>query len=176
MADNTSPDTIENRVAKSPLITLGLDDWYPSAPRRVIDLSPWLYEGLIVREKSFREAVKAHDWTQYQGQAVALQCSTDAIIPQWAYLLVATALQPYAHALTYGSEEELETLLWEESLRQLPVADYQDKPVIVKGCSERPVPASAYVRVAALLRPVVKSLLFGEACSTVPVYKKRKSK
>jgi len=171
----STTETIENKVAKSPLITLDLADYYPAGPRLELDISPWLYEGIMLREKDFRAAVKQHDWAAYQDSYVAVHCSADAIVPQWAYMLLAAQLSPYAKKTVYGSLETLNALLMEEALQKLEPETLRDKPVIVKGCGDIAMPAHAYLAVAARLQPVVKSLMFGEACSTVPVYKRRSS-
>ena len=167
---------IENRVAKSPLTTLSLDEFYPQGERVELDIAPWLYERVMLREKDFREHVKNHDWSQYEGKYVAVYCSEDAIIPQWAYMLLAVNLKPHAKYFVYGSRETLELLLIEKELDKLNVEEYRDKPIIIKGCGDLPIPSHAYLKIAARLQPVVKSLMFGEACSTVPVYKKPREK
>ncbi len=165
-------DEIINRVANSSLITLSLEDYYTVGKRLELDIAPWLYEGLILREKDFRESVKNHNWSTYQNAFVNIICTADAVIPQWAYLLLGAALQSIAQKVIFGSKHEMENLLMEESLAKVDFSVYQDKRVILKGCSDLPIPANAYLRAATLLRPHVKSLMFGEACSTVPVYKK----
>ncbi len=171
---NQEPDTIPNRVANSGLITLSLEDYYPKGLRLELDIAPWLYEGLILREKDFRESVKKHDWSAYQNAYVNIVCTADAIIPQWAYLLLGVSLQGIAKKVIYGTTEELENTLMENSLHQIDFSVYNDQRVILKGCSDLPIPPNAYLQAATLLSPHVKSLMFGEACSTVPVYKKQK--
>lgn len=167
-------ETIPNRVAKSPLITIDLGNYYPEQQRAELDIAPWLYEGLILREGEFRTAVEGHDWSQYQDAHVALYCSEDAIIPQWAYMLLSSRLQPYAAQLYFGTGELREAQLWKQQLeKELHPEEFRGKPVIIKGCSDRPVSPQAYMTAVDLLQPVVKSILFGEACSTVPVYKAR---
>jgi len=165
---------IVNRVANSKLITFDLEDLYASGERKIIDISQWLEEGFILREKRFRESVSTHDWTQYQDAFVALSCSTDAIIPAWAYMLVATQLQEIAIKTITGTLDTLETILYTEAIMNLDSSPYKDHPVIVKGCTNKPVPENAYLLLIEKLRPVAKSLLFGEACSSVPLYKKQK--
>lgn len=167
-------DEIVNRVANSKLITFDLEDLYASGARITIDISQWLEEGFILREKRFRESVSNHDWTQYQDAYVVLRCSTDAIIPAWAHMLVATQLQGIAKKTITGSLETLETILYTEAISTLDTTPYQDNPVIVKGCANKPVPENAYLLLIEKLQPVAKSLLFGEACSSVPLYKKKK--
>lgn len=164
-------EQIVNKVAQSGLITLSLEDYYPRAQRAELDIAPWLYEGVMLREKDFRAAVAAHDWSQYQGQLVAVYCSEEAIIPPWAYMLLGAHLAPYAERCFFGRAEERELLLMEEALNNLELSCYRDQRVILKGCSDLPIPPQAYLRFATRLQPLVKSLMFGEACSTVPIYK-----
>ena len=167
-------EEIINRVANSKLITIDLEDFYPSGNRVVFDIKDWLYEELILREKDFREHVKTHDWSQYQNSYVALTCSSDAIIPSWAYLLVSAELYNYTKKVVVGNLELLETVIFQDIINQLDVSEYQDKPVIIKGCADKPIPASAYTLLIEKIQPVAKTLMFGEACSTVPLYKKKK--
>ncbi|MDR5591532.1 DUF2480 family protein [Christiangramia sp. SM2212] len=168
-------EEIVNRVAQSKLITFNLEDHYPKGERFLFDLSKWLFEGFVLKEKDFRDHAKAHDWTQYQDKYIALTCSTDAIVPAWAYMLVTTYLDPYAKKVVIGDLESLESHLYQEVIEGLDVSDLEDKPVIVKGCSNKPVPKNAYVFLINKLQPVVKSLMYGEACSSVPLYKKPKN-
>ena len=163
---------IVNRVANSKLITFDLEDLYPQGERVLFDISDWLLEGFVLREKPFREAAKAHDWSVYQGKFVALHCSTDAIVPGWAYMLITTYLTPYAKKVVTGDLELLNSILYSEVIQELDVSQYTDKPVIVKGCSNKPVPQNAYIQIIEKLQPVVKSLMYGEACSSVPLFKK----
>ncbi|MCG9971257.1 DUF2480 family protein [Christiangramia crocea] len=165
---------IINRVAESKLVTFNLEDYYPKGERIVFDLSEWLYEGFVLREKDFREHAKEHDWSGYKDHYVALTCSTDAIVPAWAYMLVTTYLHPYAKKVVIGDLENLESHLYQEVIDKLDVSDLKDKPVIVKGCSNKPVPKNAYLFIIKKLQPVVKSLMYGEACSSVPLYKQPK--
>jgi hypothetical protein len=168
-------DEIINKVANSSLITIDLEDFYPDGPRVVFDLKDWLYEEIILREKDFRQNLKDHDWSQYEGKYVAMTCTADAIVPSWAYLLVATYLQPVAKKVVHGTLAELDQVLYTEMIKDLPLEDYQDGKIIVKGCSKKPVPDSAYIQLIEKLQPVANSLMFGEACSTVPLYKKKKA-
>ena len=168
------PEEIVNRVAKSKLKTFNLEDHYPQGKRVLFDLKDWLYEGFVLREKEFRKAVKEHDWSTYQGNYVALTCSSDAIVPVWAFMLVTTELKPYAKKVILGNLTDLESLIYQEIINQLDVSEFEDLPVIVKGCSNKPVPDNAYIQIVQKLQPVVKSLMFGEACSSVPLYKKPK--
>lgn len=164
---------IVNRVAKSPLITFDLEDYYPEGKRVVIDIKDWLYEELILREKEFRDQVSKHDWAQYQDAYVALHCSSDAIIPGWAYMLVSSKLQPFAKKAIVGDLEQLETILFQTIIEEIDVTPFTDKPVIIKGCSDKPVPANAYVWITAKVQTVAKSVMYGEACSSVPLFKRK---
>ena len=166
-------DEIINRVANSKLVTIDLEDFYPEGKRVLFDLKDWLFQELVLREKDFRQFVSDHDWSQYQDNYVAITCSADAIIPAWAYMLVTIHLQPYAKKVVIGSLEELETLVYQNIISNLDNEDYKDKPIIVKGCSKKPVPISAYSMLTAHLKPVAKSIMFGEACSFVPLFKRK---
>jgi hypothetical protein len=163
---------IINRVANSKLLTVDLEELYTPGERAVLDISQWLLEGIVLREKDFRASAKEHDWTQYKDQYVALTCSTDAIIPGWAYLLLSTYLNPVAKKVAVGNLEMLETVLYTEAIMALDVSPYEGKPVIVKGCSKKPVPQNAYIQLINKLQPVVRSIMYGEACSSVPLFKK----
>jgi len=163
---------IINRVASSKLITLDLEDYYPKGSRVIFDIKPWLFQELILKEKDFREQVKNHDWSKYTDCYVGLTCSSDAIIPSWAYLLISTQLTQHARHITIGNLEQLETSIFEHIISKIPMEQFKDKPVIIKGCSNKPIPETAYIRLIEKLQPIVKSLFFGEACSTVPLYKK----
>lgn len=166
-------DAIINRVAQSKLITFDLEDYYPSGPRVLLDISQWLFEGIILREKQFRASVKAHDWSQYKDAFVAVHCSTDAIVPGWAYMLLTVELSVYAKKVVKGDLQNLETSLYQSVLENLDLTDFQDKMVIIKGCSRKPVPESAYLLITQQLQPLVKSLMYGEACSSVPLFKRK---
>ncbi|WP_289060118.1 DUF2480 family protein [uncultured Zobellia sp.] len=166
-------EEIINRVAESKLVTFNLEDYYLPGKRVLFDISEWLLEGFILKEKEFRASAAEHDWAQYKDSYVALHCSTDAIVPGWAYMLLATYLNPYANRYIQGSLEDLETLLYTETLKDLDVSELTDKFVIVKGCSNKPVPPNAYVLIIGKLQPIVKSLMYGEACSSVPLYKRK---
>ena len=166
-------EEIINRVANSKLVTLNLEDYYPSGERKLLDIKEWLYEGIILREKEFRTALEEYDWSQYQDCYVALTCSSDAIVPGWAYMLITTKLQAIAKRIVQGSLEDLETALYYDVLNELDYSQYQDKPVIVKGCSKRPVPPNAYILLVQKLQNVAKSIMYGEACSSVPLFKRK---
>ena len=164
---------IVNRVANSPLQTIDLEDFYPNGQRIVFDIKEWLFEGLILREKDFRDQVKSHHWEQYQDSYVALTCSSDAIIPSWAHLLLATMLTPYAKKVVVGNLELLETVIFKEIIDGLDIENLKDKPVIIKGCANKPIPSSAYTFLIQRIQPVAKNIMFGEACSTVPLFKRK---
>jgi hypothetical protein len=166
-------DEIINRVANSKLKVFDLEDFYPQGQRILFDLKPWLYEGFVLREKDFRQALKAHDWTQYKDTFVALTCSSDAIVPAWAYMLIASYLEPYVQTVFKGSLEDLESSIYQNIIVNLDISEYQDKPVIIKGCANKPVPINAYTMLINKLKPVAKSIMYGEACSSVPLYKRK---
>ena len=165
---------IINRVAQSQLVTFDLEDYYPKGERKVLDVSEWLYEGIILREKEFRAHVDAHDWSNYQDAYVALHCSSDAIIPGWAFMLVASRLAPYVKRVVVGNLVDLETSLFQTIIENLDVSEFADKPVIIKGCSHKPVPENAYIMAMMKIQEVAKSVMYGEACSSVPLFKKKK--
>lgn len=166
---------IVNRVAASPLRTFDLEEFYTPGTRALLDLKDQLYQGLILREEPFREWIKMHNWAQYQQQFVAITCSADAIVPTWAYMLVALALQPHAAKVVFGTLAELEHQLYLEKLQQVNFGQFQQAKVVIKGCSKVEVPVSVYIEATNRLRPVVASLMFGEPCSTVPLFKSKKS-
>lgn len=167
-------DIIVNRVASSGLITLNLEDLYQQGERVQLDLKDQLYQGLILKEKEFRAFVKNNNWQNYEHKYVAIACSADAIVPTWAFMLVAGALTPVAKAITFGSLEDLETYLFRKELSKIDWSFYENEKVVVKGCSKINIPTTIYVELTALLKPLVSSLMFGEPCSTVPIYKKAK--
>ncbi|WP_432222674.1 DUF2480 family protein [Flavobacterium sp. TMP13] len=167
-------DEIINKVANSSLEVFDLEDYYPKGIRTTIDISQWLIEGLLLKEKDFREDLKNHDWSHYQGHYVAIECSTDAIIPAWAAILVTIQLVPFAKKIINGSLEDLEGSLYEELLSKIDYSTYKGKSMIIKGCSRMPVPMRAYVLAATYLQPFAKSIMYGEACSAVPLYKESK--
>ena len=167
-------EEITNKVANSVLEVFDLEDYYPQGIRTQIDVSQWLYEGFILKEKDFREDLKNHDWKQYQDQYIAVNCSTDAIIPAWAKILITVYVAPFARKVVSGNREDLETALYQEILSTLDYSIYTDKPVILKGCSKKPVPESAYIFAIQYLQPLAKSIMYGEACSAVPLYKRAK--
>ena len=138
-----------------------------------MDIKDWLYEGLILKEKEFRAALAEHDWSTYKDAYIALHCSSDAIVPAWAYMLIVTKLEPYAKKILQGDLQQLETSLYQSIIEKLDVSEFKDRLVIVKGCSDKPVPPNAYLFITQKLQPVVKSLMYGEACSSVPLFKKK---
>lgn len=164
---------IVNRVAQSKLITFDLEALYPSGERVVLDIKDWLYEEIILREKEFRTYLDDHNWGNYQDAYVALTCSSDAIVPGWAYMLVTAKLSDYAKKVVVGSLEDLETALYQPLLENLDVSEFKDKPVIIKGCSNKPVPQNAYILAMAKIQSVAKSVMYGEACSSVPLFKRK---
>lgn len=161
-----------NKVADSGLITLDLEKWYPRDETAVFDLKDHLFMGMILKEKDFREALKVTDWTYYQDKNVGVTCSVDAIIPVWAYMLVAANLQPFAKVIVLGDEKEVSKTVFLKNLAAIDVQEYTDKRVVIKGCGETPIADYVYMEITKLLRPVVKSIMYGEPCSTVPVFKK----
>ncbi|RAJ98053.1 uncharacterized protein DUF2480 [Larkinella arboricola] len=167
-------EEIVNRVAKSGLVTLDLEDYYHPGERVVYDLKDNLFMGMILKEKDFRDFLKAHDWSQYAGKNVAVTCSEDAIIPTWAYMLLTIYLEPHAHTVVFGSLQDLEEKLYFDAINRINIDDFRDSRVVVKGCSKVAVPTAAYVEITRRLRPVAHSIMFGEPCSTVPLYKRPK--
>jgi hypothetical protein len=161
-----------NKVAESGLITLDLEEFYPKGTIKVFDLKGYLFMELILKEKDFRAALQTTDWSVYQDAYVAITCTVDAIIPMWAYMLVASYLQPVAKDVVFGDEQKLINTLFIKNLVSFDAASYVDKRVVVKGCGEVSIPETAYVEITNRLRPFVKSIMFGEPCSTVPIYKK----
>lgn len=166
-------DNIINRVAQSGLISLDPADLYPAGDRVFFDIKDNLFQGLILREKDFREFIKEHSWENYTAKHVAIGCSVDAIVPTWAYMLLASRLAPYASTVVFGDLALLETVLFDRELNKLDVEKYRDERVVVKGCGEIPVPDSAYITITAKLTGVAKSIMYGEPCSTVPIYKSK---
>lgn len=165
-------EEIVNRIANSKLITIDLEDFYPEGERMLLDISDWLYEGLILREKDFRESTQNHDWSQYNDMYVALTCKTDAIIPSWAYMLITTYLSLSAKKVVVGNLELLETSIFQDIINSLDISEYKDKPIIIKGCTEKYIPETTSVQLVEKLLPIAKTIMFGEACSTVPLFKK----
>lgn len=165
-------EEIINRVTSSKLKVVNLEDFYPKGQRILIDLKSWLHEEFVLKEKEFRLAVANHDWSKYQDCFVALHCSNDAIIPDWAFMLISVHLQPHAKQTIVGNLEQLETSLYQDIIKTLDVSEFENVPVIIKGCSKKPVPLSAYIMLSQQLIPVAKSIMYGEACSAVPLFKR----
>ncbi len=164
---------IINRVSKSPLVTFDLEELYHPGERVLFDIRSHLYQELVLKEKDFRDFIKTHDWQQYQNKLLAVTCTVDAIVPTWAYMLLATALRPYASRVIYGTLEELETILYFEALQKVEWEKFERAKVVIKGCSKVEVPASAYIEATNRLLPFASSIMFGEPCSTVPIFKKK---
>ena len=165
-------EEIINKVAQSGIVTIDLEEFYDDIPRVEFDIKPLLFQELILKEKDFREYIKAHDWSQYQNKYVALTCTADAIVPTWAYMLLTLSLQPFAKKIFYGNLEVLETILFAEKLNALDISPYKDARIVIKGCGDKPVPIAAYVTLTEKLKSIAKSIMYGEPCSTVPLYKK----
>jgi hypothetical protein len=165
-------EVIVNKVSESGLITIDLEEFYPNEETVVFDMKDHLFMGLILKEKDFREAMKSLDIAPYEGKNVALTCSADAIIPIWAYMLVVSYLEPVANEIVFGDSDFLHKTIFLQNIAKINPADYEDKRVVIKGCGELPISETAYVAVTSLLRPVAKSIMYGEPCSTVPIYKK----
>ena len=162
-----------NKIAQSGLIVLDLENYFPKIEVVEIDISQFLFKGIILREKEFRTSLKEYDWSPFENKIIAITCSTDAIIPQWAYMLVTSLLLPQAASVYFGSKQLVEEHLLVKALNEINVEQYRDEMVIIKGCGKLEKSGWAYVEISKLLLPVVKSLMFGEPCSTVPVYKKK---
>lgn len=167
-------DVFVNKVAESGLITLNLEDWYPREEILVFDLKDHLFMGLILKEKDFREALKQTDWSIYQNKHVAVTCSADAIIPAWAFMLIASYLTPVAKGVFQGTEQEYRKSLFHARLNSISTEQYIDQRIVVKGCGDLPIGPDAYLAITKILQPVAKSIMYGEPCSTVPIYKKPK--
>lgn len=167
---------IVNKVAESGIITLDLADFFPKEEIKVFDLKEYLFMGLILKEKDYREALKTTDWSVFENKNVCITCSTDAIIPMWAYMLAASYLQPVSNLIIFGDEAKLIDDYLSKEISNINIESYQDARVVIKGCGEIDIPASAYVAITSKLKPVVKSIMYGEPCSTVPIYKKSLAK
>jgi hypothetical protein len=166
-------EEIINRVKASPLVVFDLEEWYPTGERILFDLKPLLFQELVLKEKDFREFVRTHDWSQYQNKHIAIFCTADAVVPTWAYMLISLSLQPHAASIIFGTLADLENYLFEKALDKVDIEKYRQAKLVIKGCSKINVPVNAYVRIASLLRPVAASIMFGEPCSTVPLFKSR---
>jgi hypothetical protein len=164
---------IVNRVEASGIITLDLEELIPDRTRSYIDIKDQLFKGLILREKDFRSWVKQHDWSQYNNHDVAVYCSADAVVPTWAYMLIATAISPITSSIYFTQPDNLSAMVAERAVSQIDTQQYSDSRVVIKGCGNRDISNHAYVMLTSKLTSVAKSVMFGEPCSTVPVYKKR---
>ena len=165
---------IINRVALSPLVTFDLAEYYDDAPRVTFDLKDQLFQGMILREKDFRAFLKEHDWSQYTGQHIHLMCSVEAIVPGWAWMLLGVHLEPYAKTLVFGNRDDLEKEIWRGVLDRIDYDALTQKKIVVKGCGDIEIPQATYVELIRRLRPIADKLMYGEPCSTVPLYKKPK--
>jgi hypothetical protein len=166
-------EVMVNKVAESGIITLDLEKYYPTAEIKVFDLKDYLFMGLILKEKDFREALKNQDWQPFEGRVVTVTCTADAIIPVWAYMLVSAYLQPIAAEVLFGTQEAATQQLLLRNISAIDAAAFDGQRVVVKGCGEKPIGEAAYLQITNLLRPMAKSIMYGEPCSTVPVFKRK---
>jgi hypothetical protein len=166
-------ETVINKVAESGLITIDPADYYPKEETAVFDLKDFLFMGLILKEKEFREALKQNDWEKYKNKNVAITCTADAIIPIWAYMLVASYMQPIVKNVVVGDEKELHRTIFLKNLSTINEKEFEDKRIVIKGCGETPIEGFVYAEITRMLRPVAKSIMYGEPCSTVPIFKKK---
>ncbi len=164
---------IVNRVENSQLKTINLEEFYPQGTRIIIDIKKWLFQELILKENDFREHLKNYDWSQYKNQYVALTCSSNAIIPSWAFMLITTYLSPFSKKIIVGTIQELETSIFQDIISNFNIDEFKNKPIIIKGCANKPIPETAYIQLIEKLQPIAKLIMFGEACSSVPLYKKK---
>jgi hypothetical protein len=164
---------IVNKIERSGLVTLEMKSFKGAQERSIIDIQKWLFKGLILKEKYFRSHLKEYNWEQYKGKYVAIFCSADTIIPVWAYMLVANYLKPYAKKSVLGDSIALEKEIFEANINQLNPADYIDKKILIKGCSDTYIPEESFVLICETLMDYAKSLKFGEACSNVPIFRKK---
>jgi len=165
---------IVNKVAQSSLVIFDLEDYYPAEELVVLDISQWLFEGFILKEKDFRNSLKNFDFSIYQNKLVAISCLTDAILPSWAFMLVTSYVQPFAKTIVQGSAHNLIVAYYQQLIDTLNFSDYQNQPVIIKGCSKKPIPEEAYVMAIQKMMNYARSIMFGEACSAVPIFKQKK--
>jgi len=161
-----------NRVASSGLITINLEEFFPKEELAVFDIKDYLFMELILKEKDFRAALAEHNWQQYQGKNLIVFCSTDAIIPVWAFMLITAYATPFANRIFQGEEDTFYKLMFNEAINRIDAAQYDQKRIVIKGCSNKPVPPSAYVELTRKLQPYAQSIMYGEPCSTVPIFKR----
>lgn len=166
-------ESIINKVAQSGLVSLDLAELYPAGERLEYDIKDNLFHGLILREKDFREFVKEHNWEAYAGKHIAITCTADAVVPTWAYMLLANRLTPFAKTVVFGDLETLDTLLFDRELEKLDLEKYRDQRIVIKGCGEIAIPTSAFIDITVKLTGLAKSIMYGEPCSTVPIYKRK---
>lgn len=166
-------EEIVNRVTKSALEIFDLEDYYPNERRLLLDIKEFLHEGFILREKEFRETLDSYSWETYENAYVAIYCSTDAILPAWTFILITSKLQPYAKKIVQGDLQSLEVAIFQDIIAGVDISYLMDKPVIVKGCSKKTIPEEAYVMAVQRIQPIARSVMFGEACSAVPIYKRK---
>lgn len=164
-------DEIINKVAGSGIVSIDLEEFYDPTPKELFDIRHHLFMELMLKEKEFREFVKSNDWSRYQDKIVGIVCTSDAIVPTWAYMLVSLALEPFAKRVFFGNLSEIDTILFAEKIAALDLNPYKDARLVIKGCGNKPVPLNAFVQLTARLKPVAKSIMYGEPCSTVPLYK-----
>lgn len=167
-------EEIVNKVANSGIVTIDLEEYFQEGERVLFDIKPLLFQELILKEKEFREFVKNKNWSEFEGKYVAVTCTNDAIVPTWAYMLISLSLEPYAKKIVFGNLDQLETILFEESLNRVDFSQFKDARIVIKGCSKKPVPTNAFVKLTAAVKPYAKSIMYGEPCSTVPLYKSKK--
>lgn len=164
-------EEIINKVSGSGIVSIDLEEFYMEGERVIFDIKPHLFNELILREKDFREFIKTNDWSVYSQKIIGILCSADAIVPTWAYMLLTLALEPYAKRVFFGNLNEVENLLFSEKLVDFDPLKFKDARVVIKGCGDKQVPINAFVKLTTLLKPHVKSIMYGEPCSTVPLYK-----
>jgi hypothetical protein len=164
-------DEIINKVAGSGIVSIDLEEFYFPEERVIFDIKPHLFKELILKEKEFRDFIKTNDWSIFQNKIVGIVCTADAIVPTWAYMLMSLALEPFATRIFFANLAEIEVLLFSEKLAALDLQKYKDARVVIKGCGEKQVPINAYTQLTLLLKPIAKSIMYGEPCSTVPLFK-----
>jgi hypothetical protein len=166
-------DEIINKVAGSGIVTIDLEEFCVPGERIIFDIKPHLFQEIILKEKDFREFIKTNDWSVFKDKIVGIVCTADAIVPTWAYMLVTLALEPFASKIFFGNIDELENFLFVEKLSELDPTIYKNARVVIKGCGEKKIPTNAFVQLTSLLKPHTKSIMYGEPCSTVPLYKSK---